>query len=158
MNRQRSRVVGLIGSVAVVLLLGCAFASPGIAAEPHGGTFGAGHWGGPGAAPWRDHFEHRRFGEIRPFPHERFDRWHAGHWFHGEHLGRQGWWWIVDGEWFFYPSPVYPYPDPYVPPAVVGQAPSPSTDWYYCASKNAYYPYVTDCPEGWQQVVPQPTP
>jgi DHA2 family multidrug resistance protein len=22
-------------------------------------------------------------------------RWRAGHWFHGEHLGRLGWWWVV---------------------------------------------------------------
>lgn len=25
---------------------------------------------------------------------------------------------------------------------------------YYCASANAYYPYVAACPEGWQTVLP----
>jgi hypothetical protein len=81
------------------------------------------------------------------------DRWHGGHWFHGEHLGRLGWWWIVGDGWYFYPAPVYLYPDPYIPPAVV----APSADyWYYCPSANAYYPYVTGCAEPWQPVVPQP--
>ena len=26
--------------------------------------------------------------------------------------------------------------------------------WYYCGSAGAYYPYVAECPEGWQPVVP----
>jgi hypothetical protein len=28
--------------------------------------------------------------------------------------------------------------------------------WYYCAESQAYYPYVKECPGGWQQVEPQP--
>jgi hypothetical protein len=24
--------------------------------------------------------------------------------------GRYGWWWDVDGAWYFYEQPVYPYP------------------------------------------------
>jgi hypothetical protein len=38
--------------------------------------------------------------------------------------------------------------------APVAQA--PSTAWYFCRSENAYYPYVTTCPEGWQPVAPTP--
>ena len=63
-----------------------------------------------------------------------------------------GWWWVVGDGWYFYPAPVYPYPDPYVPPAVVSRS---AGYWYYCGSANAYYPYVAQCPEGWQPVVPQ---
>lgn len=77
------------------------------------------------------------------------DRWHGGHWLHGEHLGRLGWWWVVGESWYFYPTPVYPHPDPHIPPAVV----APSGYWYYCASASAYYPYVPECPEGWRPVV-----
>jgi len=80
------------------------------------------------------------------------DGWRAGHWFHGEHLGRLGWWWVVGDGWYFYPAPLYPYPDPYIPPAVV---PSSADHWYYCPSARAYYPYVTECPEGWKPVLPQ---
>jgi len=66
----------------------------------------------------------------------------------------------VDGEWYFYPTPIYPYPDPYVPPGVVvaappaPPAPAPAQYWYYCPSAKAYYPYVSACPEGWTPVVP----
>ena len=28
--------------------------------------------------------------------------------------------------------------------------------WYYCAASRAYYPYVKECPAGWQRVAPQP--
>jgi len=30
--------------------------------------------------------------------------------------------------------------------------------WYYCPESKAYYPYVKECPGGWQQVAPQPPP
>jgi len=87
-------------------------------------------------------------------------QWHGGHWVHDRHAGRLGWWWVVGGAWYFYPAPVYPYPDPYVPPTVAPPAPpasAPTQYWYYCARARAYYPYVTSCPEGWMQVVPPPT-
>lgn len=28
--------------------------------------------------------------------------------------------------------------------------------WYYCADAQAYYPQVSQCPEGWMRVAPQP--
>ena len=28
--------------------------------------------------------------------------------------------------------------------------------WYYCAGAGAYYPYVQECPGGWQRVSPRP--
>ncbi len=30
--------------------------------------------------------------------------------------------------------------------------------WYYCADFKAYWPYVKECPGGWQKVVPQTAP
>jgi hypothetical protein len=66
-----------------------------------------------------------------------------------------------------YPYPYY-YP-PYRPNVVVVPAepttyverPSASGDagtgfWYYCAGAGAYYPYVQECPGGWQRVPPRP--
>jgi hypothetical protein len=45
------------------------------------------------------------------------------------------------------PAPVYaPNYAPVVAPAPVQQY------WYYCAAANAYYPYVSACPSGWQAV------
>ncbi|OGA15975.1 MAG: hypothetical protein A3I63_10375 [Betaproteobacteria bacterium RIFCSPLOWO2_02_FULL_66_14] len=28
--------------------------------------------------------------------------------------------------------------------------------WYYCGGAGAYYPYVKECPGGWQRVAPRP--
>ena len=47
-----------------------------------------------------------------------------------------------------YYSPYYVY----LPPV-----PQPQTNyWYYCQDPEGYYPDVEECPDGWQQVVPQP--
>jgi hypothetical protein len=97
-------------------------------------------------------------GDARHFHEVIVPRWRTGRWIHGDHLGRAGWWWVVEGEWYFYPAPIYPYPDPYVPPGVVVAAPpappAPVQYWYYCASSQTYYPYVSACSEGWTPVVP----
>lgn len=108
----------------------------------------------------RDRDDHWR-GDIHRFHEYDFDRWRGGRWFHGPHGGRDGWWWVLGGEWYFYPQPIYPYPDPYVPPAVAmpapapGAAPAPQT-WYYCANPQGYYPYVSQCPQPWQAVPAMP--
>src|SRR5437870_1097962 len=82
---------------------------------------------------------------------------------------------FVPGSHFFRPRPVavflgvgipfyasYPPPLPYyyeyapgyyAPPAAI---PQQQGYWYFCQSANAYYPYVQQCPEGWQPVVPVP--
>jgi hypothetical protein len=92
---------------------------------------------------WRDRDVHR-------FRDHDVDRWRAGRWYHGRHDGRVGWW-IVGGVWYFYPQPVYPYPDPYRPPVVAGPPP-PAASYYYCDQPPAYYPYVPSCPSGWRTV------
>lgn len=116
------------------------------------------------------HWEGR---EIHRFHEHDVQIWRGGHWHHGRHAGRLGWWWIAAGVWYFYPAPVYPYPDPYVPPVVVSPpvivapqttvpapAPAPAQPpaqyWYYCDSAKGYYPYVPNCPEPWRQVPAQP--
>ena len=87
--------------------------------------------------PWHPDF-HR-------FDHE---RWRAGHWWHGTYGGRYGAWWIVGPDWYWYPSPTYPYPDPYVP---FGYAPG---FWYWCDAAQQYYPYVGACASPWRAVPP----
>jgi hypothetical protein len=66
---------------------------------------------------------------------------------------------------YAYPYPPYAYPAPIVvqqPPTVyIEQEPAPQVQqptgyWYYCADARAYYPYVRECPGGWQRVSPQP--
>jgi len=89
--------------------------------------------------------------------------------FHGPHFGTRV---FIGGAVFapfFYPYPYYDYPPAYYPPAYYPQPyyppatgyvepqPAPAAaSWYYCPSSRAYYPYVRECPEGWQRVSPQP--
>ncbi|MHB8728452.1 MAG: hypothetical protein ACYC9K_05375 [Sulfuricaulis sp.] len=102
-------------------------------------------------------------GDIRHFRDHDFDRWRGGHWNHGYHDGRLGWWWVVAGLWYFYPQQVVGYPDPYTPPVVIVQptaptpsAPPPAQYWYYCDAAKAYYPYVQGCARGWRMVPATP--
>lgn len=98
----------------------------------------------------------RWHGDIRHFHDRDLRHWRRGHWHHGVHGGRYGWWWVIPtlGIWYAYNVPVYPYPDPYVPPTAVRPPPPPPPPqyWYYCPSRGFYYPYVDLCPGGWRKV------
>lgn len=96
--------------------------------------------------------------DFHGFNHGELGLWRGGHWIHDFHDGRFAWWWTVDGFWYFYPEPIYPYPM-YVPPAlIVQQAPPvptglpPAQSWYYCDNPNGYYPYVASCNGAWREV------
>lgn len=121
-----------------ILALVAALASGAAAAAHH-------RRGGPGLARGRPAWH----GDIRRFPEHDWGVWRGGRWYHGRHGGHLGWWWIVGGAWYFYPAPIYPYPDPYAPP---GTVPPPVQYWYYCPPAGTYYPYVAACPYGWRQV------
>lgn len=121
-----------------------------------GGPAGAQHAPGHEALTPRGEFH----GDIGRFHEHDWTVWHSGRWYQGDHGGRLGWWWISGGVWYSYPFPVYPWPDPYVPPDLpVPATPPPPTpvNWYYCDPLHAYYPYVESCPQPWR-VVPATRP
>ncbi len=141
----------------LTIILAVFVTSPVLAQDRHGGGGGRVDrhgWGGE-----RD---------IRHFDHRHYEVWRGGRWHHGRHDGRFGWWWVAAGVWYFYPEPIYPYPDPYVPPVVVVQPspapapaptvvqPPPAQNWYYCEQSRGYYPYVPTCPGGWKAVPATP--
>ncbi len=80
----------------------------------------------------------------------------------GLHIG------VPLGYYGYYPPPYYYFP--YYPPSVVvvprepttyiERDSAPSSDaqsyWYYCPDSSTYYPYVKQCPGGWQKVPPRP--
>lgn len=140
-----------------------------------------------GALPLTASAQHRSYGQrgwqgdIRHF--DRYDRqhWRSGAWRHGMHGGSIGWWWVAGGVWYSYPKPIYPYPDPYIPPTIIYEQPAPPVVympapapiqvqplqppttqppvqqfWYYCEAANGYYPYVASCPGGWKTVPATP--
>ena len=104
-------------------------------------------------------FHGRDFGRFTS--HER-TIWRGGVWRQDWHAGRFGWWWVVGPSWYFYPEPIYPYPN-YVPPAIVVQQPPPvpsglppMQSWYYCDNPQGYYPYVASCSLPWREVPAAP--
>ncbi len=75
----------------------------------------------------------------------------------------------------YYPYPYYdfPYRYPYYPPTVITVPATPpvyiqqsppadeqqddaSGYWHYCTNPEGYYPYIKECPGGWQLVEPTP--
>ncbi len=122
-------------------LIGLAAAPDAFAQPPFGGPGRDGPGHGPGRGHGPDHGPAR---VLVP------DGWHGGHWRHDWYDGRFGWWWVVGGARYFYPAPIYPYPDPTTPPGVA-VAPSPQYA-YYCGNPAGYYPAVAQCLMPWQLV------
>lgn len=105
-------------------------------------------------------------GWYGPRPYWGGPYWGGGYWGGGYWGGAPYYW---GGVPYYYP------PYGYAPPVVVQPAPQvyierdpqsgapvqqqqPSQWWYFCPGANGYYPYVKECPGGWQRVAPQPPP
>jgi hypothetical protein len=76
---------------------------------------------------------------------------------------------FLGGEFLFlpWPYPVWVVPQPRRPalpeqpapvPQTFGALPSREPTYWYCLDAGGYYPDVTDCAGGWQQVVPRRVP
>jgi len=128
-----------IRAIAIAAALTAATLSPAFAQRWHEGH----------EREWRGGDWHDR--DIHRFHERDFGRWRGGRWIHARHDGRFGWWWVVGPSWYFYPAPIYPFPDPYTPPFAAPGAPA----WYFCPPAQAYYPYVPTCPVPWQIVPAQ---
>jgi hypothetical protein len=118
--------------------------------SPGGGFHGGKHFHPGGAFHGGKHFHHGG------------KHFHHGHGRIGVFIGAPL---VLGGSaytWpYYYPPYYYPsapsYPPTYIEEGVPQQQPAPAY-WYYCPDANAYYPYVKECPGGWQQVAPQPPP
>ena len=79
---------------------------------------------------------------------------HSGSGHRGHSHGHRGFFYggiIYTGPYFYYPGYYYPY---YGVPLY---DPGPGDPyWYYCRAANAYYPYVQNCPGGWERYLPSP--
>ena len=94
-------------------------------------------------------------------------RMHHGHHHHaragvliGIPLGGHWYWYYRSSDYITYP-PVITVPSP--PPVYIEQNNGQLANnqqsnywWYYCQNPQGYYPYVKECPAGWQLVTPQP--
>lgn len=100
---------------------------------------------------------------------------HHGHHHHGHHHSTTfvgvGFGFAYPWSWYGYYPPPYYYPGYYYPQPVaypaepvtyVEQSAPAQTEpagwWYYCETSRTYYPYVKECPNGWQRVPALPPP
>lgn len=68
--------------------------------------------------------------------------------------------------WYYPPPYYYPYYQPVAyesePTTYIEQSSAPAAEptswWYYCDASRGYYPYVKECPTGWQRVPTVPPP
>lgn len=162
MRMRSGRRAGVRASALLPLLLAAAamFSAAAPAQDRHGPGQRAGQR--PAHAPEHRGGQRQWHGDIARFHEHDWPRWRGGHWRHERHGGRLGWWWVVGPSWYFYPQPVYPYPNPWEPAEVIvpppgGVAPMPPARyWYYCEALRNYYPYVSRCPGGWRRVPATP--
>lgn len=59
---------------------------------------------GPAAPDYRDATNHGRR-DTSTFNEEERLAWQKGTWHHEKRFGRDGWWWVVDGAWYWYEQP-----------------------------------------------------
>jgi hypothetical protein len=98
--------------------------------------------------------------DVRYFNDHEWHEWRGGYWNHDYYDGRFGWWFDVDGVYYPYLAPIYPYPLEVAPlvydqvpadPPPVGIAPLPALPHaaYHCANPSGYYPALPACDSGW---------
>ncbi len=114
---------------------------------------------------------------VRDFSARELAAWRDGRWRNEWHYGRRGWWWEVDGVWYGYPEPEWPYPEEVAPlvvydtpfidgpdlsaaelgtdPAIPPLPPAPA-GWFRCGSPNGAFPVVSACGDSWE-LVPGPS-
>ena len=145
LNEYRARPrIGRALAIAAALLCATALSqpNPAYAGGFHGGGGGF-HGGGFGGFHGRGFHGGGFHGGFHGggFHGDRFHdgRFHAGR-FHDNRFFFGGG--FVDPWWGYYPD--YGYYD-------YGQSYSSQT-WYYCSDPAGYYPYVTQCNNGWQAV------
>ena len=153
--RRLARILTLLAAAAGLASLASAQVPPG---QGPGPGQQPGPHPGPGAHPQPRAFRDR---DPAHFGEHDFAVWRGGAWHHEWHNGRYGWWWAIGPEWYFYPEPIYPFPDPYLPPGVMAQPVPPSGQppaqyWYYCDNPPGYYPYVATCMTAWRPVPATP--
>jgi hypothetical protein len=95
------------------------------------------------------------YGHYHGYPrtHFSFGFWGPGYW--GPGYWGPGYW---GPGWGYAAPPVVVVPsEPRIYVERDEAAPASQGQWWYwCASSQGYYPYVSTCSEGWQRVAPQP--
>jgi hypothetical protein len=127
-----------------------------------GGYYGGGHYGGYGGGYYGGGHYGGHYGGY-------YGHGHGGDYSFYYGWPYWGWAWYYPYYYPYYYPNAYPYSyyypstAPSVPQEYIQRsepenpaAREPSNVWYYCPDTKAYYPYVKECPGGWQTVPAEP--
>jgi len=154
--------------IALAFVAGAALAvgGPTLAAGRGGGGGGGMHGGGMSGGGMQGGMQGGGFHGHDGFHHDGFhhDGFHHGHGHAVFFVGGAwpGWWWWGYPYYDGWPYPAG-YPGYYAPPAQYiekgdgSDGASANAWWYHCDQPDGYYPYVKECPGGWQTVPAQPS-
>lgn len=132
-------------AIALALVAGAAMAAG-------GPTLAAGRGGGGG-------MHGGSFHGHDGFHHDGFHHRHGHVAFFVVGAGWPGWWgYPYDGWPYSTYSGYYAPPAQYIEKGDGSDGTSANAWWYRCDQPSGYYPYIKDCPGGWQTVPAQPSP
>lgn len=171
---MKSFRLALIVVVSVITLVVSGLAS---ADSFRGGGHGRDYRGGEHGWHYRDGGRHAYYRDWDRYGHGRsdFDVVIGGSWGWGPWWGYQWPYYYPYYPYYGYGS-YYSYPYYYPPSVVVPEKPQSysyieregpqssqssskwPSDWFYCPQSRGYYPYVKECPGGWQTVPSSPPP
>jgi hypothetical protein len=99
--------------------------------------------------------------DVRHFNDHEWHEWRGGVWHRDYYDGRFGWWFDVDGVYYPYAAPIFPFPlevaplvfddVPPAPAPIAGIAPLPPLPHagYHCEDPSGFYPTLETCRSGW---------
>jgi hypothetical protein len=126
-----------VAAFALFASLGMVASGHALAGKSFAGNVGAAVPSAPASAPARPSHGH--------YPHRGFVGGGVG-------FGYPWGWWYPPPYYYYYPVPFESVT--YIEQADTA-APEAERWWYYCESSTSYYPYVRECPAGWERVPPR---
>jgi hypothetical protein len=166
---MRAAAVALLLALGVVVSDSALARRGGSHVSGGGGKFHGGHVSGGKVQGGHVSGGHRHFNGYHQY--KSFGHPHHGH-RHSTTFVGVGFGFAYPWSWYGYYPPPYYYPGYYYPQPIAypaqpvtyveqGGAPAPAQPagwWYYCEASRTYYPYVKECPSGWQRVPALPPP
>ena len=173
---RRLKLIGIVFVLTVTLLAGgiaLADRSSGGGSSKGGYSGGGGHSGGYSRGGGHSGGYSGKGGHKGGYYGGRgyYGRYYRGRGYGGYYgsawFGWPGWYYPYYYPYYYSYSPYYyPYyspvvsvpsePQEYIEQPQRDKASSPPAVWYFCPDSKTYYPYVRECPGGWQTVPAQP--
>jgi hypothetical protein len=108
-NQQTAGMLMIVKKLAITAAIASLMASHAIYAEEHHEAERDHHAAERGHEAVRDHHVFA-VSDVHRFNRAELKLWRGGRWNKTCFMGRCGWWWFAEGQWYFYDRPVYPYP------------------------------------------------